>query len=747
MHMDINTDLNKYIYKSFISYSHSDEKWAKWLHKALEHYHVPAHLVGKTNDVGIIPKRLNPVFRDRDELASATDLSTIINESLEKSATQIVICSPKAAQSQWVNEEILTFKRLGRSHRIFCVIVSGEPYASTMPGREDEECFPEALRFQLGEDGNISDVPAEPIAADVRPGKDGKTNAKIKLLAGILGVGFDDLRQREQQRRNRRMMFISVASFVGMVFAIGLATTAIIARNEAQEQREIAEAEAETARQTSTFMVDLFAVSDPSEARGNTITAREILDKGAQRIDSELAGQPKIQATLMDTIGSVYTSLGLYNQAKSLLMSSLEKRQSAADVTDTDVAKSLYNLAQLLTEQADLKQAEIHYQEAIKILEKSGEDDKLLVNNYAGLAELYFRMSKYKNAEGLLINVLDAQRTMFGENSLETAEAVEELGLNYFDQGNYAESEKLLRQSLAVRKIIFGEIPHPDWADNLNNLGSLLNDKGDFEQADILYNQALDMYKILFGDSHPEVAGIYNNLAYLNHDRKKYEVAEKMYRKAISILKKVHGDAHPEIAITMNNLSYLLHDKGQTEAAIDMVDLALQMAVKSLGGRHHNVAGYSATKARWLAEAGEYEQSVLILKEALSIREELLDKNHPRLIMTRLDLVVSLIGNGNIDEALKYAQETYNSQSDRKSEQWLKHAAESGYGSVLSKQGHFSKAESLLIKGYEGMHKDEAVRPILISKSLERLIDMYNRWNKPEKAELYKAKLDSFLKT
>ena len=188
-------------YRAFISYSHQDKSWADWLHKALETYRVPSRLVGKTTAAGMIPRRLAPVFRDREELASATDLGRKVNEALRESANLIVICSPRSAMSHWVNEEVLSFKRLGRSERIFCLIVDGEPNASELPGRAAEECFAPALRHPLGSDGQLSPEQTEPIAADVRPGKDGKINAKLKLIAGMLDVGFDQLKQRELQRR------------------------------------------------------------------------------------------------------------------------------------------------------------------------------------------------------------------------------------------------------------------------------------------------------------------------------------------------------------------------------------------------------------------------------------------------------------------------------------------------------------------------------------------------------------------
>jgi hypothetical protein len=133
-------------YWAFLSYSHRDARWGAWLHKALESYRPPKQLVGTTTERGSVPKRLNPVFRDREELASATDLGASIDEALGKSACQIVICSPSSARSRWVNEEILAFKRLGREHRIFCRIIDGEPNASDGPSQAEKECFPPALR-------------------------------------------------------------------------------------------------------------------------------------------------------------------------------------------------------------------------------------------------------------------------------------------------------------------------------------------------------------------------------------------------------------------------------------------------------------------------------------------------------------------------------------------------------------------------------------------------------------------------
>ena len=236
-------------YRAFISYSHSDFRIARRLHRWLESYRMPARLVGRSSPLGTVPGRLHPIFRDREELPTSADLGEQIGTALRDSETLIVICSPRSAASRWVNEEILAYKRLGRSGRILCLIVDGEPNATDKPGLEAAECFAPALRFQLAEDGRLSTVPAEPIAADMRPGKDGRRDAWLKLVAGVAGVGFDELKQRELQRQLRRAIAISVASLLLLVTMAGLTVAAVLSRREAVRQRAIAATERDRAEQ------------------------------------------------------------------------------------------------------------------------------------------------------------------------------------------------------------------------------------------------------------------------------------------------------------------------------------------------------------------------------------------------------------------------------------------------------------------------------------------------------------------
>lgn len=222
-------------YRAFISYSHKDAGWSRWLHRALESYRLPSALVGRTTSAGPIPARLGPIFRDREELASSHDLSGRILDALAASSHLIVICSPNSAKSRWVNEEIKSFQRLGRAERILCLIIDGEPGSG-----DERECFPPALRA-LKRDTPDGPKCAEPIAADIRSEGDGRGNAKLKLIAGLVGVNLDALKQREARRRQRQLLGITAASVAGMIFTVALSLIALKARHEAERQQAQAE--------------------------------------------------------------------------------------------------------------------------------------------------------------------------------------------------------------------------------------------------------------------------------------------------------------------------------------------------------------------------------------------------------------------------------------------------------------------------------------------------------------------------
>lgn len=228
-------------YFAFLSYSHQDSGDAEWLHAELERFRVPSNLAGRLTARGVVPKRLTPIFRDRQELAAGHELGPEIAQALAASRCLIVLCSPAAVASKWTNAEIETFKRAHPDGCIIAAIVGGEPFASDVAGREAEECFPPALRQKYDRRGRPTGKRAETLAADLREGRDGRRLGFLKIVAGMIGLGLDDLVQREHLRRQRRLATVSAASLAGMVITSALAVTAIEARDSARDQRREAE--------------------------------------------------------------------------------------------------------------------------------------------------------------------------------------------------------------------------------------------------------------------------------------------------------------------------------------------------------------------------------------------------------------------------------------------------------------------------------------------------------------------------
>ena len=194
------------------------------------------HRLSRREDSG----RLFPIFRDREELPVSADLGTKIEAALRDSRYLIVICTPHSARSRWVNEEIKSFKKLGREDKILALIVAGEPHASEVTGsaQVENECFPPMLRYRWNPNDDLLTERAEPLAADARAGKDGRNNAKLKLLAGILGIDYDQLRQRDHERRLRRARIMGAAALLLVAVLSGLTLWAVLAARQAAAQKK-----------------------------------------------------------------------------------------------------------------------------------------------------------------------------------------------------------------------------------------------------------------------------------------------------------------------------------------------------------------------------------------------------------------------------------------------------------------------------------------------------------------------------
>jgi tetratricopeptide (TPR) repeat protein len=697
-------------YRAFLSYSHRDAQWADWLHKALEKYRPPRSLVGITTAQGAVPKRLIPIFRDRDELPSAADLGAVINQALQKSACQIVICSPQAAKSRWVNEEILAFKRLGRAGRIFPLIVAGEPNASGVAGREEEECFPPALRFQLAADGSLSDIGTEHVAADARPGKDGRNNAKLKLIAGMLGVGFDVLRRREQQRRNRRLFVVACAATCGMVLTSGLAAYALIERAVAQRQTIRAEKEADAARQTTNFLVGLFRLIDPSEARGNKVTAREMLDKATVRVDTELKQQPAIQSQVMQTLGTVYIGLGLYREARPLLERSLATARALPDMEPVALSEVLTHLADLERLQAQYAAAEKQYREAAALVGANPKDQRseiALATSAYGLASALEMEGHYPEAARSFREALELQRRLYGEKHGDIARTLKDLARTIDEDGDLKSALPLMRSAVAMQRELRGNQPHPDLAEAINDLGLLLEENGDYDESEKMYRESIELKRRLYGDKHPEIATGLNNLASALLDKNDLANSEATYRQALAMQREVLGEVQPQVANTLNNVAFVQYERGDVQGALATEREALAMYRKLFPGDHPDVAAVTNKIGFWLTMSGDYAEAERDLREGLAMRRRLFSDDHADVASSLENLAHLQVATHDYAGALTSARSAVAIFTRAFSaEHWRTAIAESAEGGALTGLGDYAEAEKHLTHSYAILKKD-----------------------------------------
>ena len=460
----------RFTYRAFISYSHRDKAWADWLHKALETYRVPSRLVGTKTAHGEIPPRLNPVFRDRDELASADSLAEKVNAALAQSESLIVICSPASAASRWVNEEVLAYKRMGRAPRIFCLIVDGEPNATDLPGRAIEECFCPALRFVTDADGRPTHERTEPIAADARPGKDGKPNAKLKLIAGMLDVGFDALKQRELQRRNRRMAAVTALALAVMAVTSVLAVYALVSRHRAviAQQEAVVVKQAAVRRQKQAeglvgFMLGdlndkldqvhrldiMQAVDDKALAYFASLPPADASDAA---LEMRVKALDKIGIVMTEAHGQLANSIKAY-QSAAALAAELARRAPDDTRRQTTWAEGLNMVGVSFWQRGDLSGALKNWQTASTLLQKVHSTEPRDSKTTADLALI-------RNNIG---HVLEAR-------------------------GNFQSTQIEYEASLKLYRLLAATEPgNPTWqeyvGDSWDNLGKLALERGQLDQA------------------------------------------------------------------------------------------------------------------------------------------------------------------------------------------------------------------------------------------------------------------------
>ena len=490
-------------YHAFLSYSHKDEAIADWLHQELEAFRVPPSLVGRLAENGPIPKRLTPIFRDEHELAAADDLGDEIEAALASAQVLIVLCSPNAAQSHWTNAEIAAFKKSRPEGCILAAIAAGEPFASDVPGREDEECFPPALRQKYDSRGRPTGKRAEPLAADLRDSGDGRRMGFLKLVAGMLGIGLDELVQRETTQRHRRLAWLTAASIAGMTVTSGLAITAIQARDSARDQRREAEGLVEFMLGDLKDELEPIGKLNVLDGVGSRVLAYYNKQDASQLSDQGLAQRSRaltLMGKIADDKGNLETASGLFRAA---MKGSDESLRRAPDDPKRifDHAQNVFFLGDLARRRGQANEAETAYREY-----------KLLADRMAAIEpdNLKWRMEAAYGDQNIGI-VLRNQR-QFPEAARRFQSAIDVMqGLAAIDRGNQeyqvaqantlgwlADAERdqgHLDGAIGIRQrqLAFVRQRLASGSDNVNlrarlipahqGLGILLNSRGQFESG------------------------------------------------------------------------------------------------------------------------------------------------------------------------------------------------------------------------------------------------------------------------
>jgi tetratricopeptide (TPR) repeat protein len=556
--------------------------------------------VGSSTPFGPAPRRLTPIFRDQDELSASGDLGDALVAALKGSLFLVVICSPASARSHWVGEEILTFKRMYGEGRILALIVDGEPYASQQPGGEAQECFPAALRYRLGADGALSTTPAEPLAADLRPAKDGRRLAKLKLVAGLAGLRLDDLAQREAQRRVRNLALVTAASVTGMVVAGGLALYANVQRIEADRQRHVAERETAASRAASDFLIGTFRLTNTATENPRTVTAVSILDKGAARVRAELSGQPEIEARMLATVSNAYLNLGLSGEAQSLLERSLPDLRRAGP----QGARALEDLAMADIEQGHLDAGMARVDEAERLL---GPDPSKEPEIRGGLerarAQILFADGDPKGGLKAVDRALALFRAAPATPPRTIAATLQTKGQALSDDGQFAAADEVLAKSLEIYRRTVGDADlRTGQAWQVLAMNDLAANQ--LSRAETHIAAALAVERKILGDDNPLLADTISIEGQIFQGEHKLEPAAAALRQAIAIYDKAFAKPTSQAGIQLVYLALVESEQGHTDQALADLDRAKHDYDVGYGKLHPNHGDLLVNRARVLAHAG-----------------------------------------------------------------------------------------------------------------------------------------------
>ncbi|HTB18935.1 MAG TPA: serine/threonine-protein kinase [Bryobacteraceae bacterium] len=422
-------------------------------------------------------------------------------------------------------------------------------------------------------------------------------------------------RARKYIRRHRLAVAVAGA---GALLLIGFAIVQAVQLRRITRERDRAD-------RITHFMTGMFRVSNPSEARGTTVTAREILDKSAREIGAGLSSEPELQAQLMYTMADTYAGLGLYQRAQSLLDGALVIQRRVLGPDHRDTLASTRSLAGVLANEGRYADAETLYRETINIQRRVlGPQNPATLASMSLLGSVLANERHYTDAEKLYRETIDMERRVLGPEHPDTLRSMSMLGYLLVPERRYAEADKLQREALDLQRRVLG-LEHPDTLVSMADLATTLRYEGRYAEAERMTRETLAIQRKVLGPEHSLTLLSMNNLAGTLMNDHRYAEAEKLYRETMDIRRRTLGPLHPSTLTTLENLAVNLSYEGRYSDAEPLFREGVQAAESA--GQPGMLARAWYNFALGAAIAGRREQALEYLSQAVDHGYRGLDKS------------------------------------------------------------------------------------------------------------------------
>lgn len=507
------------------------------------------------------------------------------------------------------------------------------------------------------------------------------------------------------------------------------------------KERNQAQFEAQKSEQVIQFLTGLFDANRPSQARGDTLTAMQLLRTGTDQIET-MDQQPEVQASLLRVMGDVYRIMGDYTIAEELLGRAWENQQDLLESDHIEIAKTAEGVAQLKFYTGDYQTSDSLFRMAKDLYEqKYDPPHEAIARSTANHAELLEETGELDEAEILYQQALSTFRELYGDEHNQIANVLNNLAIVYEKQGRLDESAEYYQRSIDMDTAIDPDAynNNPRVITSMHNLAMVYHEKGDLEEALELMEDALATRKKLYGNDHTFVASSLNGMALIQRDLGNYQHSETLYREALEILRSNYGDDHLHVNINLLNLGNILVSREKYQEADSLFQTVLSNLSELLGEEHtiygitHNHFGES------LLEQKKFEESLKHYRQALSIFEQNVSSDHPRLGDTMFGFGSNYLSMNDpakaepyLTKALDIFKESRGIGQQKTIDTYM------ALGRALDKQKKYAQAEPIYLEGFEAMIDKKGIEDNETQKAFKNILNMYEKWEQPEKIDSLK---------